>query len=90
MKIVTKNHPPCAINITPTITYIGVVFSYIGSLSVDCYYLHLLMETANMAVAIKSGSTGAELDEQHYRENESKLLYQIVLITLLSNSQCYL
>lgn len=48
------------------------------------------METANMAVAIKSGSTGAELDEQHYRENESKLLYQIVLITLLSNSQCYL
>ena len=43
--------------ITP---YVGVVFSFMGSLALDCYHFYFLMilnQNANISVTMKSGST---------------------------------
>ena len=48
---------------TPIMPYVGVVFPFMGSLSLHCYHFYFLMTegNANISVAIEFGSTAAYL-----------------------------
>ena len=50
------------IGTVPIIPYIGVAFSFLGLLSLDCYRFDFLMK--RQRVAIKSGSTVEQLIDQ--------------------------